>query len=47
MSYNNSLLGLKIMDVLRTHSSKEKPLTQQDIVKYHSEVIDQKECGRL
>lgn len=50
MSYNNSLLGLKIMDVLRTHSSKEKPLTQQDIVKYlkadYNTEVERKAVGR-
>ncbi len=50
MSYNNSLLGLKIMDVLRTHSSKEKPLTQHDIVKYlkvdYNTEVERKAVGR-
>lgn len=50
MSANNSLLGLKIMDVLREHSNRNHGLSQQEIVelledKYATEV-DRKTVGR-
>ena len=50
MSVNNSLLGLKIMDVLREHSNRNHGLSQQEIVelledKYATEV-DRKTVGR-
>ena len=50
MADNNSLLGLKIMDVLRKHSDEDNPLTQQDIVKYlksdFGTEVDRKTVGR-
>ena len=50
MSVNNSLLGLKIMDVLREHSNINHGLSQQEIVElleneYETEV-DRKTVGR-
>lgn len=50
MAENNSLLGLKIMDVLRKHSDKDNPLTQQDIVRLlksdFGTEVDRKTVGR-
>ena len=50
MSINNSLLGLKIMDLLREFTDKDHGLTQKEIVKllkivYRTEV-DRKTVGR-
>ena len=50
MSVNNSLLGLKIMDVLREYSDRNRGLSQQEIVElledeYKTEV-DRKTVGR-